>query len=92
MIEVFKTNVEFSHEASLLVEQIQERFAGHKANFDLGDCDRILRIKSTSGSINARKLIDFVASFGFIAEVLPDEPPVDILLNHLSGSINYSGY
>jgi hypothetical protein len=48
MIEVFKTDVRDSAEANRLVLEIDTRFSGCAANFDLSDCDRILRIKHPS--------------------------------------------
>ncbi len=73
MIEVFKTNVNERNEANRLVEQIHENFEGHQANFDLEDCDKILRVKSATGSIQVSRLITLLNDFGFHAEVLPDE-------------------
>lgn len=52
MIEVFKTNVSDSSHAAQLVDLIQECFRGHEANFDLHDCDNILRVKSSSGIVD----------------------------------------
>ncbi|MEO6000870.1 MAG: hypothetical protein ABIN89_28745 [Chitinophagaceae bacterium] len=74
MVEVFKTNVEDPYYANILVDQIQKVFVGYKANFDLEDCDRILRVICASGIIDALSLIDFFKDFGFYAEVLPDDP------------------
>ena len=73
MIEVFKTNVESRDQAKMLIEEIHRNFAGYKANFDLQDCDNILRVKSVAESIEADCLINFLKDFGFEAEVLPDE-------------------
>jgi hypothetical protein len=43
-VEVFKTNVADPNQAKWLVDQIERNFTGCKVNFDLDDCDRILRI------------------------------------------------
>ena len=56
MIEVFKTNVNKPAQAEQLVQLIQQTFAGYNANFDLEDCDRILRIKSRT-LINSGEVI-----------------------------------
>ena len=72
MIEVFKTNVENQDHAARLVEEIQKNF-GYKANFDLQDCDNILRVKSATTSIESNCLISFLKDLGFEAEILPDE-------------------
>ena len=42
-IEVFKTNVADPERAKWLVDQIEKQFTNCKVNFDLDDCDRILR-------------------------------------------------
>ncbi len=73
MVEVFKTNVEHPHQANMLIAQIQLIFTNCIANFDLEDCDKILRIKCTTGSIKSSSLINLINNFGFHAEVLPDE-------------------
>ncbi len=71
MIEVFKTDVSRQEDARRLIALIQERFSGYRANFDLDDCDRILRVHSLSGEISSRSLISLLLSQGFLAEVLP---------------------
>jgi len=76
MIEVFKTDVDDSRFADILVEHIQRTFYGYEANFDLQDSDKILRIKSVTGFVNCDRLIKMMNTFGFKAEVLPDDYPV----------------
>jgi hypothetical protein len=76
MIEVFKTNVADKHQAKMLVASIQETFADHKANFDLDDCDKILRVQCTNGDLCPSTIIHLLARLGFYAEVLPDNEPV----------------
>ena len=73
MIEVFKTNVEQRFHANMLIEEIHQNFSGYAANFDLDDCDRILRVKSSKGFVESSMLISLLKNFGFHAEVLPDE-------------------
>jgi hypothetical protein len=73
MVEVFKTNVAESDHAKMLVAQIHRAFTHYSANFDLDDCDRILRVQSTSGYVMAGPVIDLLRDLGFYAEVLPDE-------------------
>ena len=75
MIEVFKTNVKNRVHADKLVDRIHKNFVHYKANFDLDDCDRILRIASSSGSIEIQPLVELIKESGFHAEVLPDEQP-----------------
>jgi hypothetical protein len=45
MIEVFKTSVDSAGPASRLVTLLQLLFPGSRVNFDLEDCDRVLRVE-----------------------------------------------
>ncbi len=72
MVEVFKTNVEDPHQAIMLLDQIHQNFNDFRANFDLEDCDKILRVKCSNGFIQPLLLINLLQDFGFQAEVLPD--------------------
>ncbi len=74
MVEVFKTNVENQSDADRLVNEIHKRFTGHVANFDLDDCDKILRVKSEEEMAEAASFIQLLRRFGFYAEVLQDIP------------------
>lgn len=73
MIEVFKTNVQDHNHANMLVDQIHKTFTDYKANFDLHDCDNILRVKCTNGLIQPSLLINLLENYGFQAEILPDD-------------------
>jgi hypothetical protein len=73
MVEVFKTNVKQHHDAEYLVRLIHDSFVDYCANFDLHDCDNILRVKSKTGSVHAAGLVSLLQRCGFDAQVLPDE-------------------
>ena len=75
MIEIFKTNITDTAKAHRLIQHIHKAFNGYKANFDLLDCDNILRIQSSTGFIHCSALIKFLKELGCIAELLPDEVP-----------------
>ena len=77
MIEVFKTDVDEPKYAEILIEYIQRIFYGYEANFDLQDCDKILRVKNVKGEVNSVRLIEMLNRFGFYAEVLPDNEPME---------------
>ena len=79
MIEVFKTNVNDVVEASLLINHIRSNFIDYIVNFDLDDCDKILRVKCKRGSIQSSAIIELVKDLGFHAEVLPDETQSGLL-------------
>ena len=75
MVEVFKTNVCDRHHAEMLLHHIHAMFVHWQANFDLEDCDRILRVKPSSGTVQPKFLIELLRDFGFTAERLEDECP-----------------
>ena len=73
MVEVFKTNVTDLAQADLHLTEIHQTFRNYKANFDLEDCDKILRVKCTTDFIQSVALINLLQDFGFDAEVLPED-------------------
>lgn len=75
IVEVFKTNVEEGYHATLLVAAIHHRFPTVNANFDLDDCDRVLRVKSAADNFYPEPIIQLLEVFGFRAEILSDEIP-----------------
>ena len=77
MVEVFKTNVEDQEMADKLIDQLHKAFIGYTANFDLQDCDNILRVKSVSGHIESTSIIKLLRQYGCHAQILEDE----IILN-----------
>ena len=74
MVEVFKTNVRRRNIANRIIERIHKEFSHCRANFDLTDVDRILRIKCDNHMPDSNAIIELVANEGFEAQVLPDEP------------------
>ena len=53
VILVFKTNVSRYRDAKKLLTCLLEQFPTHRVNFDLEDCDKILRIEGTQISYEA---------------------------------------
>lgn len=68
MVEVFKTNVEQVDQSQWLINQIIYHIPDVVVNFDLEDCDKILRVEAEN--ISDRTIIDLLNKFGFLAEVL----------------------
>ena len=68
MIEVFKTNVTGTVHAKKIVNILLEHFPGNKINFDLHDCDKILRVEGKS--FCAEKIMTLVIENGFNCNVL----------------------
>jgi hypothetical protein len=73
MVEVFKTNVTSKHQAKKLVSLIENNFEGYKANFDLDDCDHILRVATQLPIVEKQPVISMLKDMGVVAEVLPDD-------------------
>lgn len=68
MVEVFKTNVELIEQSHRLINQIICHIPNGIVNFDLEDCDKILRVEAES--ISNWTIIDLLNKNGFHAEVL----------------------
>ena len=68
IVEVFKTNVNDIDQAHTLMATLLNAIPSSKINFDLQDCDKILRIEGSS--IDLEMVIDIVTSCGYICEIL----------------------
>ncbi|MBV9988675.1 MAG: hypothetical protein JO301_13435 [Chitinophagaceae bacterium] len=68
MIEVFKTNVHEPAKAAELVSLLSGHFPGGRINFDLDDCDRILRIDKPG--LCSDTVIELMNAEGFQCAVL----------------------
>ncbi|QJW88451.1 hypothetical protein HNV11_03215 [Spirosoma taeanense] len=75
MVEVFKTDVRSPTQAKRLIDQIHSTYTSYQANFDLDDCDRVLRVECPSGVVESTSLITLLRAAGFGAEILPDDVP-----------------
>ena len=68
MIEVFKTNVLEMTQSKALVEKLLEQIPSSRINFDLQDCDKILRVKAEH--IMPEKIIEVINANGYLCQVL----------------------
>lgn len=75
MIEVFKTDVNDCDSARRLIDRIHATFSYCEANFDLDDCDRVLRVKGVRSAGEVFEIISLARDMGFYAQVLPDDYP-----------------
>ncbi|MEJ7779071.1 MAG: hypothetical protein WKF68_05740 [Daejeonella sp.] len=80
MVEVFKTNVEDPDDACRIIEQFSREFPDYQANFDLEDCDKVLRVECRREVIDCENLISLLGNSGFKAETLEDKFAIDITL------------
>jgi len=69
MVEVFKTNVTDAEVASKIVSDLSFHLPESKINFDLTDCDNILRIESES-AIHIESITGHLDRWGYVCEVL----------------------
>jgi hypothetical protein len=73
MIEVFSTNISCHEKARQLIEEIHTAFTGYRANFDLTDCDNILRIVYGNEHFEVLRFISWLNTKGCLATVLPGD-------------------
>lgn len=67
-IEIFKTNVQQKKEAQMLVQLLAGYFPAHKINFDLSDCDRILRVEGEQ--VVPHRIIELLNAYHYQCMVL----------------------
>lgn len=72
LIEIFRTNVEDESTADRTVNALHENFKNVIANFDLEDCDRILRVESMDGNIMLKEILHFLTSLNLKVELIMD--------------------
>jgi hypothetical protein len=68
MVEVFKTSVRKKQEAKLMQTLLSEKFPHFKINFDLDDCDKILRVEGIK--IKSGQIIRSLKVNGYQCEIL----------------------
>jgi hypothetical protein len=72
LVKVFKANVQDHTEARHIVFVLHQTFSSCIANFDLDDCDRILRIETQGESIHDSDIQLLIAAYGYFCEPLAD--------------------
>jgi hypothetical protein len=68
MVEVFKTNVQHAGEASRLVALLLRYFPETSINFDLEDCDKVLRLEGST--LRPAAVAQLVQARGFVCTPL----------------------
>ena len=68
VVEVFKTNVRHKKQAKELFNVLSKQFPSFSINFDLQDCDRILRVEGED--VCHEKITALVTESGFECDVL----------------------
>ena len=73
MVEVFKTNITKQKQSKQIIEKLNQTFPKYKINFDLEDCDNILRIENPVGEVHNDYVIQLISDVGFYIEPLREE-------------------
>lgn len=68
MVEVFKTNVRHKRQAKTLLAALSKQFPLFRINFDLEDCDKILRVEGEN--VPQEKILKLVTENGYQCNVL----------------------
>ena len=68
MVEVFKTNVQKKAQSKMLLSVLSEAFPSFKINFDLSDCDKVLRVEGDN--LEALRVMILVKEYGFKCEII----------------------
>ena len=68
MIEAFKTNVQKKAQSKMLLSILSETFPSFKINFDLSDCDKVLRVEGEI--MEPLRIMILVKEYGFECEIL----------------------
>lgn len=70
IVEVFRTDVGSKSEAIDILKQLKEKFPETRFNFDLNDCDRVLRAEGNC--IHVEAVIEVLSKNRYHCEILPD--------------------
>jgi hypothetical protein len=68
MVEVFKTDVNSRKSANKILHELNIFFPGYLINFDLEDCDRVLRMEGDN--LCAQTIKEFIVNKGFACDEL----------------------
>jgi len=68
MVEVYKTNVRYKRQAKRVLDELSKQFPMFSINFDLEDCDKILRVEGKN--IPQEKIARLVTENGYQCNVL----------------------
>lgn len=63
VVEIFKTNVQKESDRDYIMMVMQNQFPDYKVNFDLEDCDKILRVEGFD--LQYDNVVNRVCSLGY---------------------------
>ena len=70
IVQIFKTDVQDQLVARHIILSLQQMFSHCRINFDLDDCDRILRVENQQGKIEEAEIQLMMAQCGYNCEPL----------------------
>lgn len=70
VVEVFCTNVSSEADAGRVLEHLSAKWPDLQINFDLEDCDHILRVASSEGQFDLESMIREVQNLGHSLHLL----------------------
>ncbi|MEO9022160.1 MAG: hypothetical protein ABI237_13785 [Ginsengibacter sp.] len=68
MVEVFKTDVYEVERSIIIVQKLLQSFPENKINFDLQDCDKILRVEGEN--ILSGRIMELLNEEGYECKIL----------------------
>ena len=72
MVEIFRTNVKNKKLAGKVLKALQQHLPAFNFNFDLDDCDRILRVQCNNTPIECIKVIQIVKGYSIEISLFED--------------------
>jgi hypothetical protein len=69
-VEIFKTDVSQADDATALVKLLLQKFPHYIVNFDLEDCDLILRVESPHQEVDHQRIIHLLNTQGYNCTLL----------------------
>ncbi len=72
MVEVYKTSVQDQLQAGIVKQLLLVQNPLLEINFDLEDCDKILRIKNIEDAVDISSVLKVLNETGIYVEVLTD--------------------
>ena len=71
VVQVFKTDVANQMIAASIILYLNQYFAHCRINFDLDDCDKVLRIENSQAPLDEVEIRSLIAGCGYHCEPLP---------------------
>lgn len=69
-VEIFKTNIGDKQTAEKIIGSLAKTFPRYDFNFDLDDCDNVLRVASSCENVKIELIQNEVIINGFVCELI----------------------